>query len=131
MNPTMSVEFCITGLSITPEEITRVIGITPTKTWLLGESIQKTALRRKHNGWCISTAAEVISLEETTRHILDLLLPKERTINELCSKHDLHRELSCALYLVDEAPEINFSRDVIIGLSRLGATVDIDIILTA
>ncbi len=131
MNPTMIVEFCITGLGITPEEITHALGIAPTKTWLLGDSIQKTALRRKHNGWCVSTGAEVISFEDTTQHLLGLLLPREKAINELCSRHDLHRELACAIYLVDETPEVNFSKDVISGLSRLGATLDIDIILTA
>ena len=131
MNQEMSAAFCITGLGIAPEEITRVLGITPTKTWLVGESIQQTGLRHKQNGWCIATAAEVVSLEETTQQLLAVLSPKANAINELCSKHDLDRELNCAIYVVNETPAVNFSRGVIVALAEIGASIDVDIILTA
>ena len=131
MNPKMQVKFCITGLEISPEEITRSIGITPTRTWLLGDSIQKTELRRKHNGWLLSTGKRVISLEESARYLLTVLLPKSKALNQLCSKYNLRCELSCAIYVIDEMPPVHFSKDVIADLSSLNTAVDVDIILTA
>jgi len=45
--PEILVEFIITGINLSPDEITGIIGTIPTKTWMLGEPIQKTLLKRK------------------------------------------------------------------------------------
>jgi len=55
MLPEILVEFIITGINLSPDEITGIIGTIPTKTWMLGEPIQKTLLKRKNNGSCLSS----------------------------------------------------------------------------
>jgi hypothetical protein len=124
MNPEIKVEFIITGLQISPDEITPLIGLTPTNTWNDGDFIQKTALRRKHNGWCISTDSKDISLGKLTRDLLNVLLPKTKIINELCAEYKLECELSCAIYIIDETPVVNFGRDIISDLALLNAAID-------
>jgi len=131
MLPKIMAAFVITGMNVTPDEITTAIGITPTKTWMVGDSVQNTALRRKHNGWCISTGYQQdFDLEKYIKQLLEMLLPKSETITIFCRENKLDLQLSCAAYVIDETPSINFSNKVVSILAKLNSSVDIDIILT-
>jgi Domain of unknown function (DUF4279) len=130
MDPKIEVEFCITGLQIAPDEITRLTGIPPTKTWISGDIIQETALRRRFNGWCISMDTNILGIGQATRKLVNVLLTKKETINKLCAEYELDCELSCAIYIIDETPVVNFGQDIISDLAILNAAIDIDLILT-
>jgi hypothetical protein len=125
------VELCLTGTRISPDEITRLLGVAPTRVWRLGEPIQGTALRAKHNGWCFAQQlAEDASLADRARSLLVELLPRAKTITRICSEFDLDCELACVAYVTDHVPELNFDSEIISGLAELKAILDIDIILT-
>jgi hypothetical protein len=131
MLPEVLVEFIITGTNPFSDEFTKAIGITPTKTWKLGESIQETALRRKNNGWCLSSEYHHdLDLQKYAKDILQVLLPKSEILSKYCTAFDLNCELSCAMYIVDETPVVNFDEETISALTSLNASLDIDIILT-
>jgi hypothetical protein len=123
-------EFCITSNQVTPMEITNAIEIAPSRTWLAGDFIQNTKLRRKHNGWCLSSNED--NIFESIRTVLGILLPKSELIRKLCDSYDISPELSCVIYIVKnkEIPAFNFDQNIISGLARLNASVDIDIIRT-
>jgi hypothetical protein len=40
MKSEIKVKFCILGTKLSPEEITNIIGISPTKSWNAGEHVQ-------------------------------------------------------------------------------------------
>lgn len=131
MPPEIMAEFVITGINVTPDKITTAMGITPTKIWKIGDSVQNTALLRKHNGWCISTGyRQDFDLEKYVKQLLEMLLPKSETITTFCRENELNCELSCAAYVIDETPSINFSKEVVLDLAKLNVSIDIDIILT-
>jgi hypothetical protein len=132
MTPRSKVEFIITGIKISPDKITDLIAIKPSRTWLLGESIQGTKLRRKHNGWCLSTNYEnSIDLAKPIQSLLPILLPQSETIIRVCNDYGLECEFSCVAYVTNEMPSICFDQEIISGLANLGAMLDIDVILTA
>lgn len=132
MLPIIQVEFIITGTDILPEQITRELGISPTRTWKLGDSIQETQLRRKHNGWCFSIgkSERALDLEKPLAMLIKHLLPYAQIISTLCEKHKLQPEISCAIYISDEVPSINLCPETISHLAQLNSFLDIDIIQT-
>ncbi len=132
MPPEIMAEFIITGINVTPDEITKAIGITPTETWKLGDLSEKTTLRKKHNGWRISTGYhQDFDLEKYIKQLFEILLPKSEIITTFCRENELDCELSCAAYVIDETPSTNFSKKIISDLAKLNASLDFDIILTS
>lgn len=132
MIPEIKAEFILTGKQISPDEITRLLGMYPTRTWKEGDFIQETKLRRKHNGWCFSVSSDKnsLDLEDYISPILRALLPKSDTIKCVSDEYGLASELSCAIYIRDETPSINLGIETLTGLAKLVTTFDIDIILT-
>ncbi len=89
MIPEISVEFSIYGTQITPEEITALLGMNPTQTYRLGDFIERTKVRRKHNAWCFSVNNVISSyyLEDYVSPLLEALLPKAETIRNICKEY--------------------------------------------
>jgi hypothetical protein len=121
MLPELKAEFCITGVKISKEE-----------TWTTGEFIQNTRLKRKQNGWCLSTnEVSQLDLTDLVKGLLQTLLPRADVITQISNTYDLRCEFCLVAYILDETPVINFDEDVIHNLSKLNAAIDIDIILTS
>ena len=139
MKPEMEVEFCIFGTRLLPEEITRLVGIHPTRTWNVGEFIQRniggviqnSKIQRKENAWCLSVNndSDNIDLAKPIKQLLQIVMPKANIIRKMCDEFDLECELGCAIYIKDETPILNFTPDVFSDLAELKATLDFDIIL--
>lgn len=51
-------DLILDGFDIDPTQISKILLLSPTQVWLKGESIQKTALKRKSNGWVLSSRLE-------------------------------------------------------------------------
>src|SRR5574340_925959 len=115
MTPEIHVEFRLTRFHTSPDEITRQLKMTPTRTWLKGDSVQGTNLRRKHNGWCFSIENRQggIDLEEYVLSLLNVLSPSAQLIRQICKEHEMSSEISCVVYLSDETPIINLSPKVV------------------
>lgn len=130
MIPKVKVEFRITGTKLPPDKISELINILPTRAWRKGDLIQNTKLQRKYHGWCYSSKPDS-NLAKSVRNILKALLPQANAITQMCEEYKLFSELSCAIYTVpnQETPEINFDKEIVSGLAKLNATIDIDIIL--
>lgn len=131
MIPEISVDFIITGFQISSDEITTLLGMNPTRTWRLGDFIERTKLRRKHNGWCFSVNNVISSyrFEDYVNPLLEILLPKAETIRYICNEYGLESEISFAAYVVDETPDIHFGQKTLSMFAELMTTLDIDIIL--
>jgi len=132
MDPEIRVEFILTGTKITPDEITNLLGITPTKTWEHGEPIKGTILRRKYNGWCFSIENEKESLDlmDYIQPLVDSILPKSELITRIIKEYELVSEISCGIYIVEQTPIFHFDPEIMAKLVKINTEVDIDIILT-
>lgn len=129
MQPTIRVKFQIIGDQITPEEISNYLGMNPTETWLAGDSIQGTELRRKHNGWRLSTKrCQTYHLDEQINILTAEILLKSTVLAKLVEKYDLQLEINCDVDIVDEYPSINLSPESLSQLVELGVSLDIDLV---
>jgi hypothetical protein len=131
MRPRLKLEFIITSTTLTSERITELLGTQPSRTWDLGDAIERTALRRKHNGWCLLAPfeGEELDLSIPTRSLLHLLTPIASRIRKLSNDFEVYCVFSYAVYLYDETPIVHFAPEVLSEIANLNAHVDIDLIL--
>jgi hypothetical protein len=132
MIPRIKVELRITGTHISPEEITNLIGVSPTRIFRMDESIQGTKLKWKSNGWCFSLGdyRNTYDLGEEVTLLLDQINIFSKEIPRICDEKKLFCEISCTIQMADEIPSINLSQKTIAQLNDLNTAVDVDIILT-
>ena len=117
----------ITSLSRTPEQVTEATGIPCDSSWRIGDKRAKTVIEEKKNGWVLNSALpRSESLETHVERLLERLAPHLDKIRRFSQEDSV--ELSCVVYAA-EPPALNFSRSVIDRLSRLGASLDIDLYL--
>ena len=73
---------------VTPEYVSKLLGMTPSSSFVKGEVFSTRQLKRKSNGWIYSTESEIAS-KDSRRH-LDLILShldsKEHALDELRNK---------------------------------------------
>ncbi len=133
MIPKIKVELRLIGTETSPDEITNFIGMPPTRVFRTGDSVQGTALAWKSNGWCLSLGGykDTYDLGEEISALLDYIAKFSARIRQVCDERGLRSEVSCAVYLSDEAPAITWRHEMIALIDELKATLDIDIIQTA
>jgi hypothetical protein len=126
----ISIDFILTG-KFDPDKITTLMGIKPTNTWKLGDSIQNTKLRRKHDGWKLSIdKEESLDLNEKIESFLMQLESYSMPLKEIYEKLNAKAEIACAIYIEDEqVPAIHFNHETIKRVSDLGAEIDVDFYL--
>lgn len=124
-------EFNLTGINFSPERITSLLGITPSRTWKVGDLIPKTILCMKHDGWSLATDTEIVDdvcdLEKHIQRLLKQLKSSVGKIKEICSRYQLDAEISCVVYTPDANPGICFEPDIAKQIADLGAAIDIDL----
>jgi len=128
MSTKITVHFTLTG-RFNPDNVSEKLGISPTKTWRLGEPIQKTLLSYKHDGWCLSSdEVDTLDLDEQFTKIWNIIQPYNSTIVDICDELNLHAEIACAVDVEDDQyPVLHFKRESIKRISELNAEIDIDI----
>ena len=126
----VSAAFILTGSQISPDDITDLIGVQPSQTWLTGDSIQRTALKRKHDGWSLATdPANELDLAKPVQALLDVLEPHREGILEAKRKYDLNAEFSIGAYVEEDIPIVHFEESLVARIALLEAAIDVDIIL--
>jgi hypothetical protein len=126
MESEFKVSLMITDESCSPEEITRLTGITPTTTWHKGEATQGTILLRKTNGWVLQSALPRESpLADHVNSLLTAVEPFRTQLRELTEKY--FSLLACAVYFDQHAPEVHLDARTIAKLGTLNLGLDIDL----
>ena len=117
--------FLITGFSCA-HEVTEVIGVQPTETWVKGDRIGKSILIRKSNGWRLRSRLSLrADLERHARHILKRIYPRG---TKLLSLKGYQGNFSVAMYIYDsDRPPIVLPAEVVQQMAQLRASVDIDL----
>lgn len=126
MTPELRVSFVISNFRCSASEVTAVLGIEPSTTWLAGDIVPGTVMRRKRNAWVLEAHEDRgTSLESQASWLLSKL---PATLQELRRRSvDFGTKLSCALYVVDERPALILEARSIQRLAELGACLDIDL----
>ncbi len=121
------VYFKLIGDDFDPDEITRLVGLQPTRT------NRKGKLRAKFDAWCYSSGKvidEVIDIYEMSSRLIEILEPKTSVILEAIERFRLSAELQIILWItMDDSkstPAIGFESETIAFLNSVGASIDID-----
>jgi Domain of unknown function (DUF4279) len=123
----IDVYLVIRTATVEPREITRILGITPTNTWRVGDLVHPPASRAfKDNGWELQ--AKNSRDVELTKYVENLMaklngkldrfasLPAEAVMYVLCDicDHEFRRT------------DLSLSKKAIQGLANLGVDIEID-----
>ena len=129
--PVIEVALRLTGQGFDPADITVIVQLAPTKTWRLGESVQKSLIQRKDDGWCLGLPQrESFDLEGFLRELLDLIEPHKSKVGEAVKQFGLQTVISFAGYVRGQTPAIWFAPNTLRRIVALEASLDIDLILT-
>ncbi len=95
---TIQVKYVLTNFVVDPAEITRILGIQPSRTWRKGEIIPKTSLPHKSNGWLVESGlANTAEFEEHLDSLATALSPTIKKISNL--PNGIEAEISCVIYI--------------------------------
>lgn len=110
-----------------PDEVTKIIGIEPSKTRIKGDPIPR------HTFWIYSTGKikdEVVDVYEMSSSLIAKLAPLAEKIIKAKKKFGLESVLEVVLTVTPDysksTPAIGFESEVIAFAYKVGATIDID-----
>ncbi|MBP0027179.1 DUF4279 domain-containing protein [Roseofilum sp. Guam] len=116
--------FTITG-SFNPDEITRRVGIAPTRCWSKGDINPKTHLERKFSRWSLYSRLD--RKEELETHVSDVLIQLEQNSEAF---QNISQEFEACMELVGyfrvSYPDLYFERDMIEKLAKYSLEVSFD-----
>lgn len=131
----IELDLTLHGFDIDPDQISKILSLSPTQVWLKGESIQKTALKRKSNGWVLSSGLEKSAeLYDHINALFSKIKPVLLNFNDLPLSTE--KELSCVIYIYQEkgnaaeehrTPAIHLEREQVEILNQVGAEFDLDL----
>jgi hypothetical protein len=126
--------FCING-TFDPAEITRIVGITPTDSWKIGDTFPDTGERvhsnvRKFSHWVLKSRFdrfdETVTLEDHIRDVLVQMEVNKAGFAEVVKLAE-DRYMECAASIVDSGyPGICLEPDLIAEVAFYGLAIDLD-----
>lgn len=129
--PLIEVALRLTGNGFSPENVTALIQLAPTKTWRAGDSVQKTKLKRKHDGWAFGLPQrETYEMDVFLCELLDIVEPHRDGISQAVSRFGLKKEISFGVYIRNQTPTSWFAAETLRRVAALETGLDIDLILT-
>lgn len=130
MTPHARAVLHVTDFEAPPQRISDALELAPTRTWLKGETIGGSVRRSASNGWALERAAQTVDVEAL---VVDLLgrLPTDSSAR--LSRVIGSWELQCSVVVTvrDETPALHWSAPTIRRLAELGASLDVDLYLSA
>lgn len=126
--------FAISSETLTIEDISEVVGYAPDSSWRKGDQRRGSGKIHEKNCWAIEThnaadRSELVAdaMHNSLRTVLRRLRPASQRIKELSMNHEVALGIGLT---VAEVPEFLLSRDEIEGIASLGASLDIDLVLS-
>ena len=132
MKHQIQLDLVIYGFDVDPDQITSFLAIQPSVTWRKGDRIGTSALKRKHNGWSLSSGLN--KTDDFDQHLNAIIRTIEPSIGKFSSlPAAVEVELSCAVSLREDSPEslpaIYFQAQAVSVLAKLKAEIDFDLYL--
>lgn len=122
----MKVYILISDFECSPTEISRILGLVPEKTFLKGDTITPSILKRKFNGWCYSPPQiDQLHFEKAVIEILNNVKELNR-LSEVTKYFEA--QITCAIDKGEEQfPSLYLSRETVKRLSGQNCSIDIDV----
>lgn len=123
--PELQVALIISSFSCTPEQLTDLLGVSPSDTWLTGDPIGVGSGKRKFSGWRLK--APVSHGAPLGEHVAWLIqsLPNNLNFTSVTSHWEV--ELAVVAHLYRTTPEMHLSSAQVAQVGRWNASVDVDL----
>ena len=137
----MKIIFVIFGDVLNHQELTRIVGISPTNSWNKGDEIfhktrngqmLKLPVVRKESAWEYSTGFIQGSIfGEMEEYILDIFYDRAQVIHKYARERKLEVKIDVVVEIEggDTMPSISLSKRFISFLKELDAEIDFDMYL--
>ena len=108
-----------------PDDITRRLGVTPTKTAREGDAIGDTSKKRQCSLWALhSRLGPSASLEEHVKDVLDQLDANREAFEQL--SRDFDGTMQLVGYFQDVNPGVHFDAEIVRRNADYGLCIDCD-----
>jgi hypothetical protein len=107
------------------DEITKRIGLQPTKSWQAGEIVPPVPAPPKFNAWQLRS--RIATSGQVERHVLDVLdqiRGREADLRDLAQKYVVR--MQCVGYYKDYNPGFRLEPEIVRRLAECGMVVDLD-----
>jgi Domain of unknown function (DUF4279) len=121
------VKLVVYAFEESPDAVTAILGVTPTKTWLAGDPVLQQAVhKQKENGWMLRSPTDPAS-GDADASVLELirLFPDTDAFNKLPGAAQV--QVTCTLYGYSQRPSMYLSTSAMKALARIGADLDVDV----
>jgi len=119
------VQLNFAGFARDPDEVTTLVGIVPSKTWRIGDLIDKSKRTYHSNGWRVSAERPVTEVEVGVDALFAYVAPRWEALRQL--SNECRVELSIVIYAEEQVPAVHLRRDQIDRLAELGGSIDVDV----
>jgi hypothetical protein len=111
--------------SFDPDDVTRRVGVTPTKIAQEGEAIRSTNKGRPCSQWALhSRLKHTAPLEEHVQDVLDQLDVNKAVFEQL--SRELDGTLQLVGYFAEREPGVHFEREILERVARYALSIDCD-----
>jgi hypothetical protein len=121
----MRVQLNFVGFAREPNDVTALVGITPSKVWRTGDVIERSNRTYESNGWRVSAERSITEIEAGVDALFARLAPQWETLRQF--SHESRVELSIVIYAGQQVPAVHLRRDQLDRLTELGGSVDVDV----
>ena len=116
--------FTVVG-SFEPDEITRKVGVTPTKCWCEGDLNPRSGLKYSFSRWILRSRLETAaSLETHVTDVLDQLDSNRTTFREISI--ELGGVMELVAYFYRDYPGLSMEHDLIQRMAEYSLSIDCD-----
>lgn len=123
----IKVSIKVTNFDCNPGQITKILDLKPTKTWLKGDLVHPKAINtHKENGWMFQLQISTDTpFRQQMQTLLDLAIPKKQLFLNL--PNDAEIEINCVVYSIHGRPDISLSSAMIKAVGEINAAIDFDL----
>lgn len=128
------------GGSFDPAQVTKHLGIAPTREYRAGEAIPAasplipaTGATHRHDGWLLSVGPfDTFSIDQLLLEFQEQVGMAAGKVRELCEDLNLNAVVRCGVVQPVDAstPHLNFPEQFLVWVAGMGATLEVDVILS-
>lgn len=124
----INIEFCIKGENVNPVDITKIIGIVPSRFYSKGDQIKNKPMFRDHSLWGIETGFQLsFDINNQLKMIIDTLDSKKAVIKKIANQYNALVSFIITVNFIDEdKPAIYLTKEVISFAHEIGADIQFD-----
>lgn len=127
--PRISIYFDFCGV-FDPAEITKRLGIEPTRQFRSGEPRPSGSGHRRRDAWLIGIGpVPTFEIDDLLKQIQAAVAVSPEKIKKVSSELNIEVMVTCEVRSTNSMPSLRFSDEFVLWTASIGAAIDVDIML--